>query len=169
MDNLQIILDCGFCLITKILVGILDYNSIFRLYKNTYYFTPIEGKYSHIPVSFTVFPRNWEKYIWMKFRIWITTFLRISSFHLVVFRHIHQRSRGARKWNSCQLRKGKSTPLLFLWSIKRDCVIDYLLQLHASVVYYNVFNKIFIHPDIDHSWFCLIDIEHESFGNIYIH
>ena len=45
MDNLQIILDCGFCLITKILVGILDYNSIFRLY-NDIHITPIEGKYS---------------------------------------------------------------------------------------------------------------------------
>ena len=47
MDNLQIILDCGFCLITKILVGILDYNSIFRLYNDI---TPIEGIYSYIPV-----------------------------------------------------------------------------------------------------------------------
>ena len=55
MDNLQIILDCGFCLITKVLVGILDHNSVFKLYNDTNYFTPIQGKYSHIPVSFTAF------------------------------------------------------------------------------------------------------------------
>ena len=54
-------------------------------------------------------------------------------------------------------KEGQKHAFTFALKYKKDCVIDYLLLLHAFVVYYNLFNKIFIHPDLDQNWFGLID------------